>query len=1807
MDQPIDAEVVLTANNTQYDQAMQSSASATDVLAASVDSLTKKINDLSKSAGRKLVGIAAADVAIITGATAAYAAYEQQMSRLQAQAAIVTRSRDAEKKTMESYTAAVDGLRKTYGTTVSEGSKLVETISKITGRNTQRELKATSDTFVAMSKATGESSTGLATSVLNLQKIMGTNTAGSGVTKKYADQITYLSQQTNLSAQGLAEFTAQLAPVGRLLELNQTQVTGMATAFAKAGQDGYAAANTFSQLTTNIAYAAQTGSPELSKYANLVNMTVEQFKSLEGSEQIIKVMEAISAGGPKVITDLNRMGLDGMRTVRTMTALMSQSGGGIRDAIRESQMGFDSDATGKGAAASMKGMVDELQNIRSDIASIAEEIGKPFAEMVTKILQGVGSLTSGLNELMQGPFGAFMTFLGTGAGAAAAFAGSVLLMAGALSKLALGAMVLRGSPMRGFLEGRAGMGSVGGAGPMGTTGQQVAANGSWLQRMGYNAGNVVGRGTSGLLPPGGGPPLWQRAAAMPGNVAAWGMRNLLAPIYSPLGVAGYNDPTRRIRMFDSPRFLGSAPFQWFNQGRIDFNERMYSRQGYEGPRMPGGQYASEAAAAAARASATTAVSRESGVLSRMFANLTRSSGTLAAAMSSAALNTARLGAGVIGGGIGAVGNKIGWGNIGMAAGAGLLMTGAGANTGLQNTLAMGLMGGMAGPWGAGIGAGVGLVMDASKTNNDFEEAAKTFDTVQRKSDSLAELDSSYDDMLEEYNKLSDKLSDGAKWHSAFTNFTASAANAKNMVEGLFGKSDSEEAFDKANAQYADLEASKGAATGLADATDVKLVGDYATQMQKLDEVIMKLKPNMDELGITFEDLKQAFVASQADMDNPAVQGLLGLMGGGKYNADDYQKMIDQITSPGKSTGLWDRIARTNYTGATFMGSQDVKSALALPEDVNLQYRAINSTYSRLLRDGATPLGVVRQSGDVLAQGMTADDPEYILNQAILDKAKQTLGYQQPFMGRSAGYQQQANLFATQANTMAGDPNQMEKMEEAQAGFIQNTMQQVQYFQQLLYQQREFNVSQARAQEDFGRSRARMDEEYGISRRRAQADFHLQRMYQEQDYQLSRRRAEEDYNLSRERGQYQFTLSMTRGQEDFNTSRLRQEQDYNHQVVLMAEQAAQQMYNIYERMRVQRTSSASYMLVNAQDQLEQMRNQSSNLDRVRGMGLSDDAIQQLGLTDSNNAQQLSRFVAEAANNPQIIEQFNTAIKERLGAARELVTDESSKDWEEFQRQYELSRTRATADFEKSVKRARKDFRLQMQQMEDDFQKSMSRSATDYETAQERQQKAFSLSMSRGAEDYGRAVRNMSTDFATSMARAKEDMDRMAEEISGSMTEILVRATKELNGKSATQARLVLGTFSKLRTELGVEGNDIMTQLAEIFGFKYTPVENPGGGRRTNKFEYDMGPGGRKYADGGVLPGRSIGRDDMHFFSPKHGALSLAGGEAIMVPEWVDQVGGPQAVKKMNEMARRGFAAGGTIPAVGGWHQHEGGYPWARWAGDINVPGSGDYGNPVRSYKDGVIALVNRWNYSYGNHIRVNHPKTDEQTLYAHLSAISVKPGDSVVRGQQIGRVGSTGNSSGPHLHFEIMGGTGPVMLGSGAAGVAIGMSLADVLKDEYPNVERAAGKVKIGGGFERGSWSNALNRMAKLGYRHYTSPNPDNHEPLSWYGHGGIFADPNIIGVGEKGPEMVLPLDDRGAMFIADIMQKMHVGSEGKASHLTGGTPIVTHTINTYQIDRSTTFSGNITVAANNPAEFIQQMQQRQRIQALSQAALGGKR
>ena len=77
----------------------------------------------------------------------------------------------------------------------------------------------------------------------------------------------------------------------------------------------------------------------------------------------------------------------------------------------------------------------------------------------------------------------------------------------------------------------------------------------------------------------------------------------------------------------------------------------------------------------------------------------------------------------------------------------------------------------------------------------------------------------------------------------------------------------------------------------------------------------------------------------------------------------------------------------------------------------------------------------------------------------------------------------------------------------------------------------------------------------------------------------------------------------------------------------------------------------------------------------------------------------------------------------------------------------------------------------------------------------------------------------------------------------------------------------------------------------------------------------------------------------------------------------------------------------------------------------------YGAAIIAANAGTVTLAG-WNSGYGNCVVIDHGG-GRATLYAHMSSIGTSKGQYVTKGQQIGKVGSTGNSTGPHLHFEIL--------------------------------------------------------------------------------------------------------------------------------------------------------------------------------------------
>lgn len=160
-----------------------------------------------------------------------------------------------------------------------------------------------------------------------------------------------------------------------------------------------------------------------------------------------------------------------------------------------------------------------------------------------------------------------------------------------------------------------------------------------------------------------------------------------------------------------------------------------------------------------------------------------------------------------------------------------------------------------------------------------------------------------------------------------------------------------------------------------------------------------------------------------------------------------------------------------------------------------------------------------------------------------------------------------------------------------------------------------------------------------------------------------------------------------------------------------------------------------------------------------------------------------------------------------------------------------------------------------------------------------------------------------------------------------------------------------------------------------------------------------------------------------------ASILAVDDVVIIPDGEDvSVPLPTKASGASGSSSR-FAA---LPAYKGYYTHP--LPTMRQRtqgihGYNGVDLGASTGASVVAAADGVVIVSrfrtvgNPWFGGYGNYIVVQH-NNNTQTLYAHLSAVYVPVGAQVSGGQPIGEVGSTGKSTGPHLHFEVRGAKNP---------------------------------------------------------------------------------------------------------------------------------------------------------------------------------------
>lgn len=161
-------------------------------------------------------------------------------------------------------------------------------------------------------------------------------------------------------------------------------------------------------------------------------------------------------------------------------------------------------------------------------------------------------------------------------------------------------------------------------------------------------------------------------------------------------------------------------------------------------------------------------------------------------------------------------------------------------------------------------------------------------------------------------------------------------------------------------------------------------------------------------------------------------------------------------------------------------------------------------------------------------------------------------------------------------------------------------------------------------------------------------------------------------------------------------------------------------------------------------------------------------------------------------------------------------------------------------------------------------------------------------------------------------------------------------------------------------------------------------------------------------------------------------SLSVGESIFIPNGELVV---PKVSKATKPATKQKSGKKTDPYLGGSGPALNGYfAWPVAGGALTqslhgwnaVDIGAARGTSIFAAAAGTVIIANgngAWNGGYGSYVVVQHDN-GTQTLYAHMSKVLVRPGAHVDQGDVIGKVGSTGQSTGPHLHFEIRGAKNP---------------------------------------------------------------------------------------------------------------------------------------------------------------------------------------
>lgn len=1383
-----DAQVNLYANVGAYQQQMDAAASSTSRAASAVDQLDQKLDNLAKKAGKKLFTLSAADFAALSGATADAADFQKQLSTLNATAAVTGTS-------FKGIKSGIEQAFQAFPTARGQIVALAETISDL-GVTAPRDIGTLITTFIKLGAATGEGIQPLAQGLVMLSRLMG-NTDAQQI-GNYANSLLTVSKNSGVSATGVLSFAQSIAPMARQAGIGEAAVLGISAAFSKAGADGYVAANTFNGIVSSITQLTQSGSPQLSQYANLIGVTLQQFKNMSGQQQITQILDVIGKQGPAAINTLQRLGFDGVRA-QSAIAAVTQSGDLQQAIATATGSSTNQKNLDKGSRAAFDNLSDGLARLRNEFAEFGAMIGTTFLTPLSKMVDTLANVGSKLNDFLR-PFAPIIAGLAAIAGGFAAVGGAALSVAAVIGTVGLAKLAINSGPIRALREGVAvGRGGVGGAEVVNASSTRYAANASGAARMPlrtripYIAGTSVGQ----TMPP----PVDEAEAAGASTARQVGRAALRAPFVAATG------------------FVRSSTRLSADEARNDYERSFYNKNPDAGTGF--------------RATAGAAISRNKENTEEMtsFQALMAATKELAQAMIGAAVQVTKTGAHVM--------NPMNWRtnpSTGMVdeegapisgaamAGGGMLGRSAGRVAGGAANLGRGAMGMLGGPLGIGIVAAIvapmviGSLKGAVGNLNAGDLSGGT-NAITRYDQALGTSSSALGSFTSAVNSATSAAKQGAPT-SLGQAATVSAAD-KAATAGNYKVTDTQlESIQRgknnvaAAQQYietlsqqsggltpAKLQAIKqdlisifgsgpaaqilGGLNAIGGGFGASPTVNYATLGQNANgQSVGRFRSLAGNVQSTIQSQQKA-VGTQAG-NAQALQNLLTYGGsalagqGGNPGAQQSVQSLLAGVLGGKSS---------DYDLTTGITGPNKNSRTPGRTQINAAFGTAGSSQAQILKTIKSTAAGKAYLSSLGLDPSTASDAD-ILSVATNNgrTASQQTAYQKqvagvgPIGGFALGDQTvqaaQANPGSANAQTAGsmalynqakGVGNSLQSVSQAMddlKGAVKDTT-------DPLYQMADAAKAYAAAQDQFNQAgmsqegkladlaknyqQAQSNATMNPNDPSAQADLQTQQANYQQgltsytqyvqsmqqaaiSFGTQMERAQQDQNLSIFRSNQQFYIQQTQAQQDFNRQNMLSVRDFGIQMERQAQSEAEQIYNPFQRVQAQYTIDAGTLIQNLANQNDLISQQYANLQQLSQMGVSQSAIDTLQLADPTNAQQTNALVQSLVNNPQLVQQINAAVATRVQATTTLTQSSFSETFRN-----------TTADFARQLSDTADAYNIQKQRAVDAQSLSLSQMAQDYNTMVQRSAQDLNTSMTQIFGDYATSYTNTMQAISTDIGK------------------------------------------------------------------------------------------------------------------------------------------------------------------------------------------------------------------------------------------------------------------------------------------------------------------------------------------------------------------------------------------------------------------------------------------------------------------------